>query len=483
MRHPYHLVMLFWVILFGVTGCGRKSPETVKISIHLPKLAGDTVVVGRTNMINLAGIELGKVRLDRAGKGMIEVTVKTTLFAYINGKDMGAGLLIAPGDKLLVETAQPDAKFPLRFTGDGAAVNQVYNEINGLGSNFDKWKGTYYFQLDKEAFLTLKDSLQNGYNQLLTQLKDVPDVSAEKLDLLQRYAQVHLLFYQFNYANGKDSADIPKSVREVVRTFPVDTISLNAGMFYYGFIGSIFYQNRISEIIYEENDDVDDAWEVIFPKLAEKKIKASHYPKPVEDFLRVKSAHDQIGSSGLSPSLLRLVSALEKEVPVADYQQVLREDVARWEKIGPGKPAPAFSGLTPDGKQLALSDLRGKVVYVDIWATWCGPCIEAFQDSRKVQAEFKGDDRIAFLYVSVDRDTLAWKKMVATRKVPAGIHILAESDSPESIWQRYNLRGIPRYVLIDERGRMVAAHAAHPASGDTQEELRKTLAAGSFAKR
>jgi hypothetical protein len=124
-------------------------------------------------------------------------------------------------------------------------------------------------------------------------------------------------------------------------------------------IANQFYRDQISEVIYEENENTDsDSLEAIFPILIEKKIKASHYPKPIEDFLRAKSAHLQIGFGGLSPSLHRLASTLVKEIPVADYQQVLREDVARWEKIGPGKPAPNFSGITPDGKQLVRALYR-----------------------------------------------------------------------------------------------------------------------------
>jgi thiol-disulfide isomerase/thioredoxin len=332
--------------------------------------------------------------------------------------------------------------------------------------------------------LKAQDSLQRSYDQLLGKLKDNPEVPAEKLDLLKRYADIHVIFYQYNFAAGKDSAEIPLSIREVVQKFPVDTLALKAGIFDYGLISGNFYRDQINNAIYEENDKVEgDTLEAIFPALVENKIKARHYPKSIEDFLRVKSVNAQIGLNGLTPNLHILAKTIEREILPRDYKSVIREDIARWEKIGPGKPAPDFSGITPEGKQLALSDLRGKVVYVDIWATWCGPCVGAFPDSKKLQKEFKGNDRVAFLYVSVDQDTLAWKKMVAGNKVPAGLHMLNGTDKPESIWNLYHVSAVPRYLLIDERGRMVATHAAHPSKYNASEELRKVLAASSLAQK
>jgi len=485
MRCYYYLIMLFSAVLIGATGCKKEPKESVKISINFPKAAGDTIIIGRTNMISLAGIELAKFRLDSAGKGVVEMAVKEPVFAYVNiGKNIAAGILIAPGDEFQILSTEPGARLPLRFEGDATAINQAYYEAQQLTSAFNKWNGTYSFQLEGNEFLKAKDSLQRSYVQLLSKLKSNPKVPAGKLDLLKRHADMHVIFYQYNFAAGKDSAEIPQSVREVIQKFPVDTIALKAGVFDYGLIGTYFYRDEISNAIYEENDGVEgDTLEAIFPTLVENKIKASHYPKSVEDFLRIKSANVQIGSNGLTPNLYMLAKTLEKEISSKEYKSVIHEDVARWEKIGPGKPAPDFSGITPDGKQLALSDLRGKIVYVDIWATWCGPCVGAFPDSKKVQAEFKGNDRIAFLYVSVDRDTLGWKKMLTGGKVPAGLHMLSGTDMPESIWNLYHVWGIPRYLLIDERGRMVATHAAHPSTGNAQGELRKALAASSLAQK
>lgn len=466
-----------------MTGCGQKK-NLVRISITYPKAAGDTVIVGRTNMISLAGIELGKTRLDSAGKGTIEVEVGEPVFAYVNGKHMAVGLLIGPGDEVQILPSSKGAKLAIRFEGDGAIANQIFNESTQLGNDFNEWNGTYAFRLGQDEFLKAKDSLQRSYDKLLAKLKSDKQVTADRVDMLTRLTAMHVIFYQYNFVAGKDSSEIPSSVWKVVQELPVDTIALKTGIYDYALIASNFYWNNISNAIYEENEKVDeDTLESIFPFLVEKKIKAGRYPKEIEDFMRVKSANIQIGSNGLTPTLQKLGNTLEIEVASKDFKDAIREDVARWRKIGPGKPAPDFVGMTPSGKQLALSDLRGKIVYVDIWATWCGPCVEEFPHSKKVQAEFKGSDKVAFMYVSVDRDTLAWKKMVASIKVPKGLHVISGTDTPESIWNLYHVWGIPRYLLIDAEGRIVMTHAVRPSSGKVAAELRKLVADNSVASR
>lgn len=483
MRSSALFFLLFIAIIFQLVGCNQKENKSVEISIHHRKAAGDTVKILTTNMVNLDTIELGRVILDSAGKGVAEFMLEAPVFAGADAGHLATGMFISPGDELAIVPSKQGEKLSITFEGDGAAVNEFINEAEQVRNGLQKWKGNYAIRLDKGEFMKAKDSLQKGYDQLFSKLKSNPKVSEEMRDLLARRINMSILFYQYNYALGRDSSEIPETVREAIKEMPIDTIALKTRMFDYALIASFFYQHRINNAIYEENESMDaDSLDAIFPFLVEEKIKLNKYPKAIGDYLRVKSADYQIRSSGITPSVIKLVRLLEKEIASNDFKKVIREDIARWEKIGPGKPAPEFSGTTPDGKRVSLADLRGKAVYVDIWATWCGYCIDEFPDSRKIQAEFKGSDKVAFLYVSVDRDTLAWKKMATGDKVPRGIHIINGPDSPNSIWDLYYVWGIPRYLLIDGDGRMVATHAERPSSGKVTAELRKLLPANKLAQ-
>ncbi|MBO9611603.1 MAG: redoxin family protein [Dyadobacter sp.] len=483
MRSSTLFFLFFITIIFQLVGCNQKKNKSVKISIHHHKAAGDTLKILTTNMVNLDTIELGRLILDSAGKGVSEFELDAPVFASATAGHLATSFFISPGDELAILPSKPGAKFSIGYEGDGAAFNQILNEASQFRNGLERWNGNYAIRLNQDEFLKAKDSLQRGYDQLLARLKLEKQVSEEMVDVFARQTKMSVLFYQFNYAIGRDSSEIPATVSEAIKEMPIDTIALKTRMFDYALIASFFYQHRINNAIYEENESMDgDSLDAIFPLLVERKIKSSKYPKMIEDYLRVKSADYQIRLDGITASTTKLVRLFEKEIASDEFKSTIRKDIARWEKIGPGKPAPEFSGTTPDGKKISLSDLRGKVVYVDIWGTWCGPCVEEFPDSKKVMADFEGNDKVAFLYVSIDRDTLAWKKMATSSKVPEGIHVITGTDSPNSIWNLYYVWGVPRYLLIDADGRMVATHAERPSSGKVTAELRKLLGVEKLAQ-
>ena len=77
--------------------------------------------------------------------------------------------------------------------------------------------------------------------------------------------------------------------------------------------------------------------------------------------------------------------------------------------------APDFSGRTLEGKLISLKDFKGKVVYVDVWATWCGPCVEEIPYAKKLQGTFQ-EDKVIFLNVSVDREPRGLEENVSQRE-------------------------------------------------------------------
>lgn len=214
-----------------------------------------------------------------------------------------------------------------------------------------------------------------------------------------------------------------------------------------------------------------------FPITADKTIRDKNYPAEIEEFLQAQSLSGFLAADGITPAVDSVFSRFKLNYEASDYTASLEDQYKDWLTIAPGRLAPEIRGTTPEGAPLLLSDLRGKVVYIDVWATWCGPCLQEFPHSKKVQQRFKGNDQVAFLYVSVDRpDNLEkWKRMIADKKLK-GVHVI---DSPESeaksIWKAYLVNGIPRYILVDQLGKIVDANAARPSSGSVEEEIQKLL--------
>lgn len=140
-------------------------------------------------------------------------------------------------------------------------------------------------------------------------------------------------------------------------------------------------------------------------------------------------------------------------------------------KLPKGTPSPNFIDYENHaGGDLSLSDLKGKYVYFDIWATWCGPCIREIPSLKKVEEQYHGKN-IEFVSISVDNGRgykgdkaaayEAWKKMV-TDKDLGGIQLMADNGFTAEFIKEYQIGGIPRFILVDPNGNVVNADAPRP---------------------
>jgi len=142
-----------------------------------------------------------------------------------------------------------------------------------------------------------------------------------------------------------------------------------------------------------------------------------------------------------------------------------------WEGLLRGNPAPDFNAKTIEGKSVRLSDLKGKKVYLDIWATWCGPCIAEIPALKQFEEEFSTRD-IEFVSISIDeaKDIDKWKKFIAKNEL-TGIQLLADGAWGSDVVTSYNIKGLPRFLLIDKDGNIVSANAPRPSDKKVKELL------------
>jgi thiol-disulfide isomerase/thioredoxin len=116
-----------------------------------------------------------------------------------------------------------------------------------------------------------------------------------------------------------------------------------------------------------------------------------------------------------------------------------------------GEPAPAFTLPEASGTPVALDKLKGKVVYVDFWASWCGPCRRSFPWMGEMQRKF-GDQGFTVVAVNVDKKREDAAKFLAV--TPGAFTIVY--DPAGSVATAYDVKGMPSSYLVDRTGRIVA---------------------------
>lgn len=154
-------------------------------------------------------------------------------------------------------------------------------------------------------------------------------------------------------------------------------------------------------------------------------------------------------------------------------KKLLEETGAKLYDTKEGGVAANFTYPDASGKMISLSDFKGKVVLVDVWATWCGPCKQQIPFMKKLEEELHGMD-VVILSVSVDeeKDKEKWKQMVIDEKL-GGVHIFASGWS--KICKDYKITGIPRFMLFDKSGNVISTEAPRPSDPALKTLIMKCL--------
>ena len=150
----------------------------------------------------------------------------------------------------------------------------------------------------------------------------------------------------------------------------------------------------------------------------------------------------------------------KKHWPNSEYMQLLDKQVSTAERLAPGQPAPDIDITTPDGKSRKLSDLKGKVVYLSFWATWCKQCVGEMISERKIKTLTKNQP-LEFVYVSIGNDTAKENAIIGKYKMD-GLFTHAEGEWNAKEIQQYGVQSLPAYFLIDKEGKFSVQNALSP---------------------
>lgn len=166
------------------------------------------------------------------------------------------------------------------------------------------------------------------------------------------------------------------------------------------------------------------------------------------------------------------VASLENEY----YKQVIENAFTEKEKLlyntQKGQPAPAFTLKSDKDKEFSLSDFKGKVVYLDVWASWCGPCRAEIPALKEIYDTYKNDDRLVIVGIAVNDGKKEWLNAIK-KDMPQWLQLYDETGAVSG---SYNAIAIPKYILIDKNGNIANFNAPFPSDSEKLiAEINKLL--------
>ncbi|MBL4642428.1 MAG: TlpA family protein disulfide reductase [Flavobacteriaceae bacterium] len=340
-------------------------------------------------------------------------------------------------------------------------INTEVVEISGKGaenSNYLASKGEIYSQILPD-FVSLYSQEEAVFYNRITELKaswgnlikNTPNLSKEFISFEQKSIHYYYLLNLERYAFYHGFFTGKKNIK-VSEKFKTPLISVNFGndkefVFFTSYHDLVrqHYANRIRN---EKNISVifDEISAFKAPILKESLAKKfNNYILPSEE-----------NNEALYNGVLRLSSNTA-------FKQELIKRYLRIKPLAKGKTSPQFNTYkNHKGGTTSLEDLKGKYVYIDIWATWCSPCIREFPFLKKLEKDYRNKN-ITFVSISIDKakDYDKWVQLVQDEALE-GVQLFADNAYESKFIKEYVIDGIPRFILIDPEGKIIHGNAQRP---------------------
>lgn len=393
-----------------------------------------------------------------------ELKLKTADFLTIYDSEGNVfSVYVEPGKKINITLNNKPNEVVV--TGDLSVENKLYSKVKKGNDSLSEKVHEEYAKLDEAAFLQKMKDFELAQNGLINKFSQKEKLNPDFVKLLQQDIVYTSLLWKQYY---------PMISNKIAKTDEKSTAALKA---YYAKIGESIKEDstllklnsyrEVMKIDLSQKIDKDQSVDYVMDYLNE--IKAT-----------IKSPTIR---AGLSYDFLemRLNMAKDKKAVMDMYKsfgakgeklQAIEKIYTSLKKIDPGNPAPDFSYADADGKIYTLADFKGKVLYIDVWATWCGPCIGEIPHLKELEKSFEGKD-IAFVSISLDsdKDIEKWKTFVKEKQLE-GIQLHANGDINSKIAKEYLINGIPHFILIGKDGKIINSNAERPSE---EKKIKQVL--------
>lgn len=394
------------------------------------------------------------------------VGLTTPCLAALSYGNKELPLYLEPGDRMNLIFNGLDFSKTIIYEGKGAVHNNYLKSYYTTFQNVDRVVSSKAKSLDANAF---KSFLQNQKQKRLAFLENYHSKDGFSRNFYQ-FARAEITYWyayqMLNFpwenalANNFDEPqNIPVEYYDFLSEIPISDNQALPSMNYTYFLNEFFsYQVRL-----KYNEGVSKL------ELAEKYLNGD-----VLNYFKAKNyttACKRGKASGLGQEIKSFIEENDNEI----YNSVLRMAYREAKGIEHGSEAPAFDLKDVNGTTVSLSDFKGKVVYLDFWASWCSPCVLKMRNSREWKSQFRDKD-VVFVYVSLDKNKGAWKNFLAGNSIE-GIHVSSNEQNvfKSEIAREYLVKRLPATFLIDKNGKISYNSAKDSGTGRVSDYITNLL--------
>lgn len=433
---------LFLLLAFSLFSFGMPS-ETITLSGKIAN-ASD-------NKLKIRGESFEKdITLKPDGSFSEKLTINYSGSYMVLSGNNRISLYLAKGTNLSVSADEKDFYKSLKFSGNGSKENQYIAAknayVNGINQEdlYKKNETDFLAQMKtiKQDIVKMFDS--NGFSDA-----DYTQKEKRNIGYLQ---QVFILSYVKNHAhfagiqNFTPSPEFPKMDSTINLDNNADFLFSNP----YKQLINIHFNELLEKQLKPEDQFL---WKAALPEI--KKLKS----ESIRNSLLYALSYE---ISPANPDASVLYNELNNLSTNPYFKKEIAEKFNKLQSMSAGNNSPVFDFENHKGGKTSLAALKGKYVYIDVWATWCGPCLREIPALKSMEESFH-DKNIAFVSISVDtkKDYEKWKKMVADKQL-GGIQLIADNDWNSQFVLDYSITAIPRFILLDPDGKIVNADAPRP---------------------
>lgn len=443
--------LLIPILIIGLTSCNDTKPVT---SITVQHSKDKTLIISNVSNQIYDTVE---TTADATTSHQIDIDAPTVI--NINDGSRGYDFYISPGDQLTVKN-DPEARDAIRVQAEEGTTAEIYSRLSKTIGQARSLVNVY----KAPDTASLQDSLDKKYASaadIISSVKNTEGTSASFVSILEDRLAFARANDMENFESGneyylKKKPELPEDYYDFRKALDVngENIVLTGE-------GRAYASNYIDAM----NDaDYDDGESKYFRNAL--KVVGTIFTNPTNKAYFESSQMQDILSfnGGLDNGNEELVMEAKKNTTNTYLLSKYDDMVSEWKHLKSGSEAPNFDGMNRADEKVQLSDLKGKYVYVDVWATWCGPCLREIPDLKKVEKEYHDKD-IEFVSISIDKqdDKEKWIKMVGDKDLK-GTQIMADNAWQSDVVTEYNIAGIPRFMLIDKQGNLVQVNAPSPSN-------------------